>query len=769
MRMRQERNRAAALEAVIPHLTGHLLELAAESVFSGEHGPGYSLASIEISRDLYLPAMVAITAKAPRELLWELIRRHARVYNNVPYVRAAYVLFWHDDRLEGARRALQEAQAIENKHERGLLVAAMMRHFPAAAFGDILAVLATTSYLDAPMVALAEHAPAEHLGDVLDFAQGRWHPTPEFFRKVTPRLTADHVPAALRLCKAVYREEERVEAFAVLASILDLYEARRLLAPDQSDFSPRRPVVRKDLDLHFDTWLPAASALLDKLPPAEAREVVNKQVIQHVRPGSRLDDYESKLPLLGRHLPDDLRREAMGFIYNALKWWPGNEPEKHAALLPGFTPLSDNEVAQAFDHAQANSRSDARLAVADVLAPHLTDELLRDALKRVMAFPLEKECFAAVAGLGRLQPAETWVQTAARGLAMAIGIVHVRSKANAVAALAPILTGPELGTAAFAVLSSVDPFWGVRAMEEMADVLPAELLQAVPSRIKGSTMTDLSLDIPRILKRLSAEGYTAVIDDLLPDPEGSWDPRGWTKVLTGLAPLLSDSKVRRLWHMWRMGDQCLGGHYDAEPLSLLVSRLPANERAAAVDEILAAYTPRSRWDEDDARVLGHLARAASTERLTQAIREMLGAERVVRERVLAALAPGLPDMLIEEALQYALSDDDDLACKDLAKLAPRLSGTLVNQAIARVNEMNDERWKAVALTALARQLPRDDEDPRNGTGRGRKRRGHLASAIEPGRSDGRPDPSAAGTVARPSGQRRHTRGVLKPRPLRERQ
>jgi hypothetical protein len=215
MRMRQEQNRAAALEAMIPHLPGHLLEVAAESVFSVEHDPG-----------VYLPVMVAITAKAPRDLLQDLRKRHVRVFNRVQYAQAAYALFWDDDRLQGARRAMQKAQAIENEHQRGLLVAALMRHLPAAAFDDILAVLATTSYLDAPMAALAEHAPVERLGDVMDFAQGRWRPTPEFFRKITPRLTADRVPGALRLCKAVPRDDERAEAFAELAKILDSDEAR---------------------------------------------------------------------------------------------------------------------------------------------------------------------------------------------------------------------------------------------------------------------------------------------------------------------------------------------------------------------------------------------------------------------------------------------------------------------------------------------------------------------------------------------------------------
>lgn len=722
MRMQHEENRAAALEAVIPHLPQHLLDLAAQAVFSVEYGPGYSLASIESNPNLYLPAMVAIMVRLPAELLQELRRGHVRAFNQVSYARAAYALFWPNDRVQGTRDALEQASELEYEYDRGLLVAALMPYFPRNTFDEVLVVLATTHYLDAPMVALAEHAPDERLGDVLDFAQGKWDPTPVFFCKAARRLTADHALAALRLCKAMPREDERAEAFAALAPILDSDQARRLLEPDQSDSLLHRPVIVRDLELPFEApQLVAVSALLDRLPPEEAREVVRERILGHGRPGSlsyrsqvpmlssNSLSYRSLLPLLGRHLPDDLRREALGYIYDGLKW-PGNEPEKHAALLARFTKLSDHEVAEAFDQAQANSWSDAHLAAADVLAPCLDDRLLRDVLQRVMAFPLEKECFAAVAALGRVQRPETRDQTAARGLAMAIGISHVRSKACAVAALGPILTPPDLATAAFAILWSIDPFWGVRAMEEMADVLPAQLVQAVPDRIRGWIILDPRLDIPRIIERLAAHGYTAVIDRLLPDPEGSWDPNGWGEALAALAPHLTESKIRKLWHLWHRRDHERLVRDGAEALSSLVSRLPADERAAAVDEILAAYRPWHDWDTDDARFLGRLARAAPTEQLTQTLSDMLGRKRGIPFQVLAELAPGLPGTLIEEALQYALSDHDDWNCQALAKLAPRLSGAPLNRAISHVNEIQDRRWAAVALTALARQLPRDHEN-----------------------------------------------------------
>lgn len=78
--------------------------------------------------------------------------------------------------------------------------------------------------------------------------------------------------------------------------------------------------------------------------------------------------------------------------------------------------------------------------------------------------------------------------------------------------------------------------------------------------------------------------------------------------------------------------------------------------------------------------------------------------------VLEELAPGLPETLIAIALQYALSADDDWSCRALAKLAPRLSGAWLHQAITHVIEMNGLGWKAVALAPLARQLPDDYVD-----------------------------------------------------------
>lgn len=711
IRCREEENHATALQAVIQHpdLPGHLLETAADAVLSIKYRPGFSRAPIEISRDLYLAPMVAIAAKLPKELLHKLGRRHAGVFHQIGYARAAYALFYTDDPLQGARSALAEARELENEHDRGLLVAALLSHFPPDAFNEVLTVLGTTPYLDAPLIALAEHAPAERLGDVLDFALGRWHPKPEFSRQAAPRLTSEQLPAALRLCQAGSRGEDRAEAFAALAPVLDTDQARRFLALQADEFY--RFAVWDFLHLvDAEPRLLVVSALLDRVPEREARAVTEVIIPRYIPLRARalkIPRHAQAFARFTQYLPDDLRRKALALICMGMSWTK-RDAEENSPFLARFAPFSDDEVAEAFDMAETAHPISwwpgSCLMIAGVLAPHLSRDQLDYVLARVMGFPLEEECFAALAELARFQPRRARDETAERGLAVAAGIRHEWYKARAVAALAPILVRPDLAAEAFEIVWSVkSPLWIAPAMEEMAAVLPAALLQAVPDAIRGFVDPEDPVYIPRILERLSAEGYTAVIDSLLQRPEGH---PGEFEAISHLAPYLSASQVR---HVWQTRDMPAA----AEGLSALVSRLPADERAAAVDEILTAYTPSFGWDERDARVLGQLARAASTERLTQALHEFLtGRERTLTDRVLEELSPGLPETLIEEAFQYALSSKS-LSARALAKLAPRLSGSLLTRAIFYLSEPEGSTrgYTAFALAPLARQLPPQDREP----------------------------------------------------------
>jgi hypothetical protein len=162
-----------------------------------------------------------------------------------------------------------------------------------------------------------------------------------------------------------------------------------------------------------------------------------------------------------------------------------------------------------------------------------------------------------------------------------------------------------------------------------------------------------------------------------------------------LAPLLTPAQARRCWNP----------EASAEVLSALAGRLDAGERAAAVDEVLATHDLGIK-SESDAVALGRLCRAASTELLTQTVGDNLRRARPIplSSVVLAELAPALPERLVEDALRYVLRSDLE-RCEALVKLAPRLSGSLLDEAITHAREDRPSLHRAAALTALARWLP----------------------------------------------------------------
>lgn len=75
-----------------------------------------------------------------------------------------------------------------------------------------------------------------------------------------------------------------------------------------------------------------------------------------------------------------------------------------------------------------------------------------------MAYPLEEECFTALAGLGAQQTPTARDRTAKRPRAHRQHRLS-REKARAVASLAPILLHPDLAAQAFEVARSTGPYW----------------------------------------------------------------------------------------------------------------------------------------------------------------------------------------------------------------------------------------------------------------------------------------------------------------------
>jgi hypothetical protein len=765
LKCRSPSNSAIALEALIPRLPGDSLGRSLDAVLGiMTHSPDASLGCLtalaaKLPREVLseLPRRAG-TNTPQREVkgLWADLfpdQPHRDDWIRSPadgYVWAVVTLFRSDDPSRGAREALDVVREFNNKYDGDLLVAALAQYLPSDVFDDILDLLRAKSHLqDEPFIALAKHASSERLGDLLEFAVAKWIPETEFFRAIAPRLTAQQTSAALRLCQKVHRNQDRALAFTALAPCLDAGQVCLFLGPGAALDLPRRDEAGQPLRHSIAAPAPGQStstgnlqgdysqgfavtdflslnyedeqqlvigALLDRLPEEAAPDAANRLVnLRGFDPsayaGSQLSLFEERRGFVSvaRYLSANQRRSILNEVFTVMSF-SQSDAEDEAPFLARFAPLSEDEVAEAFTVLENSYPISwwpkSASMMADVLAPLVRRGALQKIRACVMAFPVEQEIFTALAALGKFQPDTARDRTAAQALTLAADVKHPPHRASAVAELAPILRREDLIAEAFEILRSIGVFSGLRAMDAMADVLPIPLLRAAVEKAVDTHASPPEY-IPRILERLSEEGHTNVIGTLLPSPEGPWGPRRWEKLITALAPLLSPHQVRRLWRTWNREDS---GPHDAEALSALVVRLPEHERAAAVDEVVAVYAPGSGLDyRREARTLGRLARAASTKRLTQAIDELLDRD-AVKEWVLEELAPDLPEPLIEKALLYALSDDDDLSCKSLAKLAPRLSGELLNRAIAHVIEVDDLRWKAAALTLLARQLPHESED-----------------------------------------------------------
>ena len=612
LRCKGEESLTTALQALIPCLHGDTLERATDALF----GIGHSAPD----------TLLAVAACLPEELLRKLDRNPWNFHPS-KYLRAAVTLFGSDDRSGGARRALAQARQLDPDYDRGLLVAALVPYLPSDAFGEVLAVLSEierSRHVHPALTALAKHCPAERLGDLLDFA-GTMFPPPEFFREVAPRLTAEQLLVALRLCQACQDEADRVSVFIELAPYLSADQARDFLARPREGYKPLSGhmwhfVIGEFLQLYDQRHeFPVVGMLLERLPEPEASAkltelIISKRLRNPVRQRADLFSrwLEVKSPLMpamrAKYLSGDRRQESVRGICQGIRDFSG-DAEETAFLLAQFVPFSLEEIAEIFDIMKTAWWPGADLIVADVLAPYLHDErLLLYTASRVRQFPLEEECFTALAELAAFQTATARNEIAEQALAIAADISYSGKKAHAIAALAPILLHPDLVAKAFEIARPTGPYWMPRAVDPMAPALPADLLQEIVDVTWERNHP--ALVIPRILKRLATDGYTNVIDSLLPGQEGSWNPHGREEILSPLAPLISPLQARRLWDTW---DRENSGPYDAEALSALVGRLPEHERAVAVDEVLAIYAPGSGPDyRREARTLGRLARAASS-------------------------------------------------------------------------------------------------------------------------------------------------------------
>jgi hypothetical protein len=725
-RIADEDRQARALAGIIPHLPRELLGRVLMLVRRfhdpntttllkalAPHIPDALLGTaIKVTLDESFQSQVplaALLARLSREQLSELTAQPGQEAQR--HVRALLAFFSSATVAEGFGRALAEIPEIEFNYHCDALVAALAPYLPADLLDDVLACLDTVRRPDLALEALAEHTLAEQLQQLVAYTQRR-DPTVEFVRIIASRLPSHQVDTVLKLCQAVPEPERRAEAFTAIARHLDEETARRLLAPGSDSDPCGTPAsdfaVIEFLDLRYGHkekyQLLAVGALLDRLPGDEARTLVRERVIPLITEHARRHNLHlpeinelifvaDEYACVAAYLPADLRQRALAEICKVMGW-SKHDAESRALFLSRFAPLTDDEISfvlSALENAIPETWwPDSGLMVADTLAPLLQPRQLADVLHRVQRFPIEPECFTALASIGLLQPAVERHETAARALVMARSMSHESSHAKAIIRLAPLLD-PSLAEEAFEQLRSIFPMWGLPAIDALADIMPLDQLLDVLTS-DGTFLFDITArdKIPRIVTRLAREGHADVIDYLLPSP-----PNLNYKLAARLAPLLSPAQARRCWNL----------QASTEVLSALVARLDTDVQAAAVDELLATRE-LSITTESDAVTLGRLCQAAPTELLAQAVGESMRRASPVPlpSVVLEQLAPALPERLVEDALRYALRFDHD-CCQALVKLAPRLSGTLLDEAIMHACQHRHSPHQAAALTALSGRLP----------------------------------------------------------------
>jgi hypothetical protein len=711
-RFKSEKNSVTVLKKVVSRIPGRLIDDALEVVLA--------------SCRWVLPQepVAAIISRLPRQRLGELVHHRAWAANH--HLRAIHAFFSCGSPAEGLRRALAAVEGPGGDENKDLILSVLAPYAPAEVFDDVLEMLAAVTNPERSLAALAAHAPAMRLDQLISFAAAK-QPSIGFIRNIASRLSEEHAPGALKLTLAFTLAPNRAEAFTMIAPALDDHMVGQLLAPakpsENGTLSIRdgKPVgdyrsgfavadflqISDSSDEKYQFL--AVGALLKRLPTQEARvlteEVILPLIYKHARRKNAGWAFSDEVFLVAEYftcvapyITSDLRRQALQALGTTMGW-SESETRSIAPFLAHFGPLTDSEIALLFSQLENSIMTswwpESGIAVANVLAPNLTRGQLNDVLDRIRRFPVEQECFAALASLGLQQAPDARHGTAARALATASAGTHARSQARAVVRLAPIID-PSLTGAAVALLKSVNPFWGVSAIDDVADMFPADELAEV-CRLHGHMLTDMKRGIPKSLTRLSREGHGDVIDGLLQDKSGGLN---YAKV-DRLAPILSAEQALRCW------DRQAG----PDALAAFARLLPEDRRAAAVDEVLVLYAPRlpGAGSEREARTLALLAQAASTEKLTESLRVILRGSGSGRpSSILKEIAPCLPDSLLEVALQFALSSNFD-CCWALAELAPRLSGALLDQAIAHARGHELENGRAKAMTALASRVPPGDD------------------------------------------------------------
>ena len=740
--------RSAVLEAILPLLADELVPVVVELALDTDNGR-------------LLPGPLATAAaRLPHDALKDLHHHHLLQdrYGNRKFVRAVVTLFLHPDRGAGARKALRILGSGRYEPGRDQLIA-LLQHVPIteAVFDDVLTLLGNRPEArgDRP----AAHGPRPTGG----IERLRWVLEKGVDMEVAARMlhVAAHldwgrseVPTLLELALRFRLDFRSPNLLYALCGQLSTTEVRGWL----SELFPPDGESARLLDVGVRHLL--LGAMLDRLPPEEARGYAEREMaaIPKIERLPLRIDHPLALdarPHLVRYLSPETRRR---YVTEAVEAW-GDDPRYGETLAIIAPQLSEEELGAALRAVNTEDavESGARVTALNVLAPHLPEDVLRQAVADSTSSPVRLDDLSAVAEIGRVLPPEARSRTGRRVLTFVRGIPESRTLADAVARLATLLSS-EAAVDALALLESGSrsvPLWArkqpvwrpltmasadpglsttmisekrvyglggvARAVEALSGALPDQALPRAWAAAVGDdreSAAQMALWAPGLVSRLRSTGQDELLDGVFTYAAEHMPLIDEDEVppLVRFAELVPVEQVRRACELLLARSD---GPLRAQALAGLSRHLPDAERSSLTGAVLTMLAS-ARWKAKttdrshsaDARTLGYLYQAGATEAATRALRALLAVSGEWDAVVLEAFGAPLPASVVEEALAMTLADASGRRnYQVLVALAPSLDGDQLQRALRAMTEDEaDDGFRLGVVTAFARRLAPDAAD-----------------------------------------------------------
>jgi hypothetical protein len=313
----------------------------------------------------------------------------------------------------------------------------------------------------------------------------------------------------------------------------------------------------------------------------------------------------------------------------------------------------------------------------------------------------------ALLAVYRYLNAEDQPAVLAQALDTATVITDGKSRAGALARLAPHLP-PDLLAQALAGATAVSkPYYRGQALNRLAAHLPpadrpALLNQALAAAFATTDTLDKARALIELVPHFLAIGQSAVLDRMLALATAIPDDIYRAEALAVLAPHLPpDLLAQALTEATTMSNP----YYRAEALAGLAPYLPPDLLTQALTAVTAITI-----DHYGIRTLAGLAPHLPSDLLTQALTTAIAIPSSYdRAEALAGLAPHLTPDLLAQALAAAIADIQDSGSRALTGLAPYLPPDLLAQALTAAATITNPHFRTRALTELAPHLPRADQ------------------------------------------------------------